>query len=1182
MSVNDSKTSPVYKTALVESENMEILEDQQQQGKRQKLERETDEKVSRDLCKIRAGASSNLSSVVKKETTMSFVPSELSTSPASSHYNSNKTADSDDEIEIIAVIQNSSKKVGVDLQDGNLNEDQKIPAGTVINRENNSKFQKQTVNSAYRNKILNKNKIQTRNVHEIQNVTSMEDEHSLKHSELTACESAKRQGDTDIVKLKEYAVCQSEVDAYHRVGPKLFQKPLSESSEYLNSTESSKSNPFKELIDSNINKSCSDNKRPCSLNKIQRINATFNSDSELSKNDFILAREDDFSDFDDTSIARKPKKSPPVVNYPDIEILASDGDDVTHTEYQDNIVRTKDISNVLNSLNVLNEVSSTKELPNAIMLPSYVTSIDLSLSSLQNYFKSNPKLFRVDNESSGMKKNSSLQSTNHQATNTNDTIFVNNEELNLIGFPLSLYRTMNYQENNVVHNYVKPLIVSGYDLEDNLGCTKRRNTVVNVHRNRMNSSMDDNNIISDKIHKENYQNAVKTFNGDEAYPNAGKHFMKSKLNEDIRYDTYKVDVEMNESLNLNQMERVKLHPHKDKFHSAVASSQRDITSLATSSHKFDESLQNTFLSNVHPKTAHGTNQKDNNSYVSQIREKSFSENLLSANYKVQLNQQNFNYEDMRTGFSAQSKMGSNKLLPVESSLPVLYSSPSLNPTNSFMGLATHFSNQKQTECTSDNSSQFFKHNVFIKGTSTSAQFTTRTLSICLASEHLKSVVGYGILETQDVLLLMLQWNVDMLIQQPEIYDPPPLSKVLRKVRASYDTFEHYYNTYFPLMLLDAWQRIHVSWSDFQRLDPYSCNIKSYSVQNNYVCVDCEVVITPSVCSQNNFPSNGSILVVKYGLISCQYDFKCLGYVTNLTMKKGTDFHLLKLTFITVYTSEEINQKLPVRVHSLCNVRSILTQNDALLFLEKSLFLGSILNPVEHEYIRMDLPPPNSDPESTNGCIQVITNAILSRYPLPCFVVVRTALEAGRLSFIPLLINNMKISLQTKVLLCVRTVKVLEDIASWISLYKSLKLVIFNKRRDTTSQLQKYLLEELVNFEVSGATEIEIKKTEDAVVKARKKVFKECDVVLSLIRNAYNDSIKEFFAEAKGIDEVCCIVWGADSCTEPETLVPNLHGLNRLILIGNPELSAKTLSKITRTYGYGQSLFNRAYNLGIGV
>ncbi|XP_015913718.1 uncharacterized protein [Parasteatoda tepidariorum] len=480
--------------------------------------------------------------------------------------------------------------------------------------------------------------------------------------------------------------------------------------------------------------------------------------------------------------------------------------------------------------------------------------------------------------------------------------------------------------------------------------------------------------------------------------------------------------------------------------------------------------------------------------------------------------------------------------------------------------------------------------------------------VCLPPRHMKDSVGHTVFDTINVLLLILEWNVDWLFQQRKNSSPPPISKSVKKVINTYEDFESYYNTYFPLLLLETWQRIYVSWNHLHSAHPYICEIKMYSVEQSSIKVECQTIFNPADTDRGLFPEEGNIIMVKFGTKS-KGGIKTLGYVTEVKVRAvnpsidsqskcyqfwkcspSDHLQLLQMSFIGAYTSEDFDIKLPIRVHVLCNVKINLKQNDALLKAKHSPLGKNILNPLEDELRVVELASRDSiDEEKIAFCVKEIVKGILSPHPIPIITIVKSYPSSDRLMILPPLIKRMKDSYGTKVLLCARTTKCLIDIGLYLD-ENHVKFVITGKRADVPLKLKKYLVEDLaVNralsdqlSESSGLEDPVCKENlrQESVAKAKKFIFNDCDVILSLIKNCHDDYLGQSFADGDSVSQLCCIIDEANLCTEPEILIPVLFGISKLILIGNPDVSAKVCSKTASSYGYGKSLFHRAYELDL--
>ncbi|GBM20005.1 hypothetical protein AVEN_77924-1 [Araneus ventricosus] len=508
----------------------------------------------------------------------------------------------------------------------------------------------------------------------------------------------------------------------------------------------------------------------------------------------------------------------------------------------------------------------------------------------------------------------------------------------------------------------------------------------------------------------------------------------------------------------------------------------------------------------------------------------------------------------------------------------------------------------------EQSSPIISSNVHIpnRGTHHRHSRTRQTRCVCLPPKSLKASVGNAIFDTASVLLLILEWNVDWLVQQQKNHDPPPISTCIRKVVNTYEDNDEYYNTYLPLMLLETWQRIYMSWTHLhQATSPYFCEITSYSVETHSIKVQCQAVFKSSDAERGLFPEEGNIIMVKFGTRE-KGGIKILGYIRDVKVKPfdastgsvsasykclkytaGESLQMFSLTFSGAYSSDDFDTNQLIRIQILCNIKSTLKQNDALLNLKNSPLHKNILNPLTDGLRMVTVVTRNADPlkmkNNVSECVRDIIKGITSPHPLPLLTIAKSLPSSDRLLVLPPLIEMMKNSYKNKVLLCTRTTKALTDIGFNLC-GGPIKFVILGKKSDIHQKLRKYLLEEVaskkLNKELSEDTPINEDAKNDLLVSTKLDILKNCDVVLSLIRNCHNDLVAQAYADGECVAQMCCIIDEANLCTEPEILIPLLYGISKLILIGDPDVPAKVCSKTVANFDYNRSLFHRAYELDL--
>ncbi|XP_067003735.2 uncharacterized protein Setx isoform X2 [Anabrus simplex] len=95
-----------------------------------------------------------------------------------------------------------------------------------------------------------------------------------------------------------------------------------------------------------------------------------------------------------------------------------------------------------------------------------------------------------------------------------------------------------------------------------------------------------------------------------------------------------------------------------------------------------------------------------------------------------------------------------------------------------------------------------------------------------------------------------------------------------------------------------------------------------------------------------------------------------------------------------------------------------------------------------------------------------------------------------------------------------------------------------------------------------------------------KILSGADIVATTLGSCSLSLVSEVFGRGgEGQTKfTCCILDEATQCCEPEGLLPLMLGIEKLILVGDPEqLPATVVSKEAQNYGYGQSLFTRIWN-----
>ncbi|GIY69839.1 AAA_11 domain-containing protein [Caerostris extrusa] len=142
---------------------------------------------------------------------------------------------------------------------------------------------------------------------------------------------------------------------------------------------------------------------------------------------------------------------------------------------------------------------------------------------------------------------------------------------------------------------------------------------------------------------------------------------------------------------------------------------------------------------------------------------------------------------------------------------------------------------------------------------------------------------------------------------------------------------------------------------------------------------------------------------------------------------------------------------------------------------------------------------------------------------------------------------MKHFYKTKVLLCTRTTQALTEIGFKLC-EGTINFVIIGKHTDTHQQLRKYELDNLAAKTLSEDNLGDEESNGRLLENAKIDIIRNCDKIISLIQNAYDDLVAKACTDGDCIAQMCCIICEANLCTEPEILIPLLHGISKLILI----------------------------------
>ncbi|GIY56432.1 uncharacterized protein CDAR_62711 [Caerostris darwini] len=446
----------------------------------------------------------------------------------------------------------------------------------------------------------------------------------------------------------------------------------------------------------------------------------------------------------------------------------------------------------------------------------------------------------------------------------------------------------------------------------------------------------------------------------------------------------------------------------------------------------------------------------------------------------------------------------------------------------------------------------------------------KPMFLCLISPSLRADIGKNMIDTNDMYLIIIEWSIDWMLDSAA----PPFLSVCRHIQNTYNDPLEYYNTYFPLLLMECWHKISVALSavkNKQVKGDLCCKIVNFESKQNYINVTCDSVIR--VSDLELLPKDGYVVQVKFGTLP-KGSLKMLGYICSAFQRTYSPKHdhrhetlkmispadrlnllKIKLSFFVVFSSQDINLELPIQLTKLVNIKKYLIQNDALKKLCASPLCDTVVNPLRNQVRTFKLPP-RHDPEGMNTLVQAMVQSADVLTP-QITVIKSTPFTDSFLAVVKIMNEVLKLKSPPKILVCVRS-----DTLSKMGMnlqQTSSDMVILNREREILHEsLHDYILEK------------KMRKYPQEI--AKETVLRKCDVLLAVTSSCFYEDVKCMTPNLK-----YCILHEASTFSEPECVVPLLYKIQHLFLIGDPDIS-NSVSQRTMGYDYNKTLFHRAYNV----
>ncbi|GBN24783.1 hypothetical protein AVEN_176030-1, partial [Araneus ventricosus] len=430
----------------------------------------------------------------------------------------------------------------------------------------------------------------------------------------------------------------------------------------------------------------------------------------------------------------------------------------------------------------------------------------------------------------------------------------------------------------------------------------------------------------------------------------------------------------------------------------------------------------------------------------------------------------------------------------------------------------------------------------------------------LLPKYLKEGVGKNIIQTDSVFLILLERKIDWIQGIDDEIGVTRISELggeFQQVRDNYANHLVYYNTYFPLLLLECFSKMSAAMKggkSKKKMDENICNIVHSRRKQSYVSFTCSSFIHDS--EVENIPKAGHIIHIRFTTVSAG-SVRILGYACSsatrayshrhdhahkilkyLNVDKCRNLIKVKIKFYTVFDIPGINLDLPIYISKLTSIKKVLMLNDALNELQRSPLCDSVLSPRNRSIKSFALPRRHD----TNAMTTVVQGIVQSLNPLSQgLIVVKSAPVTNSFSAIVQVIEEIqKSKLPGKILVCVRK-ELLNQMGMNLIETSSNLIIVKRERESLHEKLQSRVLDVMVSrWSKSG-------NMSDYEVKHR--VLQGAKVLLVVAGTGFYKDV-----QCMTSDLTYGIIHDAHSLTEPESLLPLLYGIRHLLLFGDPDMS----------------------------
>ncbi|KAH1003993.1 hypothetical protein HUJ04_003817 [Dendroctonus ponderosae] len=458
-------------------------------------------------------------------------------------------------------------------------------------------------------------------------------------------------------------------------------------------------------------------------------------------------------------------------------------------------------------------------------------------------------------------------------------------------------------------------------------------------------------------------------------------------------------------------------------------------------------------------------------------------------------------------------------------------------------------------------------------------------------------------KVDDIAKKMVQWLPSWLLEQVDIDASPPINNPpATKIPQTFQDFGHYYQTFYKLILLESWQYLFSGFREAKD-QPRKVRIDHLRVANDVIILDCTCYITKNELKKELFYRPDDFVLLECAMKTENNSYASLNFGIIQNCKKTTlteacdvwikrdlcgDPHTkLEFTMITRYQPDkEMNVKKKPIIKLLSNLRTYFMLIRAVKGFANSPLHPMVLNPQITDY-KITTTHHNLKYKNELNVEQkctVLQAASLCTGNKPGIYCIKGPPGTGKSTVIANLVFQILFShyygkeqQRPMILLVAPSNTAIDTLLSKmmslkrgvsVEMQTKIKCVRIGPESSISKGVQGYSLPRLAEKHMP------LNHQANANIWANKQKHQS---PLDCLKDYFGD---QYYHELKkGILQfTCCIVDEATQCHEVEVLLPTLLGIDKFVLVGDPQqLSATIMNRDALKLGFGQSLFSRLAN-----